>query len=80
MWGSEPTQQKQNFFGIIVLQFVVTDPVGLGFDFIMIVPLLLSHYGFFFVFGCRVFLVGSSGVFVVVVVNGYSAVVILLFS
>ena len=40
----------------------------------MIVPLLLSHYGFFFVFGCRVFLVGSSGVFVVVVVNGYSAV------
>ena len=54
MWGSEPTQQKQNFFGIIVLQFVVTDPVGLGFDFIMIVPLLLSHCGFFFVFGCGV--------------------------
>ena len=33
----------------------------MGFDFIMIVPLLLSYCGFFFVFGCRIsFVVGSS--------------------
>ena len=39
-----------------------THPAGMGFDFIMIVPLLLSCCGFFFVFGCGVFffLVGSS--------------------
>ena len=34
---------------------------GMGFDFIMIVPLLPSHRGFFFVFGgVSFFLVGSS--------------------
>ena len=33
----------------------------MGFDFIMIVPLLPSHCGFSFVFGCGVsFLVGCS--------------------
>ena len=51
MWDSEPSQQGKNFFGIIVLKSVVTHPAGMGFDFIMIVPLLLSCYGFFFVFG-----------------------------
>ena len=41
----------------------------MGFDLIMIVPLRLFHCSFFSVFGCGVsFLVGSSGVFVVVVV------------
>ena len=40
--------------------------MGMGFDFIMIVPLLLSHCSFFFVFGLGMsFLAGSSGVFVV---------------
>ena len=34
--------------------------VGMGLDFITIVPLLPSHCGFFCVFGCRIiFLVGS---------------------
>ena len=33
----------------------------MGFDYIMKAPLLLSHRGFFFVFGCKIsFLVGSS--------------------
>ena len=27
-------------------------PAGMGFDFIMIVALLPSHFGFFFIFGC----------------------------
>ena len=37
----------------------VTHPAGLGFDFIIIVPLLPSHGSFFFVFGCRVFFLGE---------------------
>ena len=40
----------ENFLGIIVLQFVY-HPAGMRLDFIMIVPLLPSHCGFFFVFG-----------------------------
>ena len=43
IWGSELSQQWENFFGIIVLQFVVTNFMGIGFDFIVIAPLLLSH-------------------------------------
>ena len=47
----------------------------MGFDCIMIVPLLLSHCSFFFVFGLGVsFLAGSSGVFVVAAAAGCSLV------
>ena len=52
----------------------------MGFDFITIAPLLQSHSGFFFVFGCRVsFGVGSSGVFVLFcffVLGGFLAMVV----
>ena len=53
----------------------------MGFDFIMITPLLPSHCGVF-VFGCGVsFLVGSSGVFFVFVLSMFvqQLVVILVF-
>ena len=50
MWGSEPSQQCENFFGIIVLQSVGHPPSGYGFDFIVIAPLPPSHCGFLFVF------------------------------
>ena len=53
MWDSKPSQQCENFFGIIVLQSVA-HPLGMGFDFIVIVPLLPSCCSFFFVFGRRV--------------------------
>ena len=53
MWGSEPSQQCENFFGITGLQSVDHHLVGMGFDFIVIVPLLPYHCGFF-VFGCGV--------------------------
>ena len=57
MWGS---QQWENFSGITVLQFVCHQLRSLGFGFIVIVPLQLSHLGFF-VSECGVpFLVGSS--------------------
>ena len=32
---------------------------GMGFDFIMIAPLLPSHCGFFFVFGCEISFFGG---------------------
>ena len=47
-WGSEPSQQWENFFGIIVLQFV---DHRYGILFIMFVSLLLSCCSFFSVFG-----------------------------
>jgi len=62
-WGSELSILWENFCGIIILQFVA----HVRFDFTVIVPLLLACCGFFFVFRCRTFLVGSSNF---VVVNG----------
>ena len=60
-WGSGPSLQSVDFCGIIVLQFWVTHLAVMGFDFIVIVPLLPCHCTFFFVFGCGVsFLVSSS--------------------
>ena len=41
----------------------------MGFDFIVIVPLLLSHCGSSFVFGCRVFFLVSSSVFLLMIVQ-----------
>ena len=63
-WGSEPSQQWENFFGVIVLlsSLWVTHLAGVGSDFIVIVLSLLSRGGCFFVFGrgVSVFLVFSS--------------------
>ena len=39
-----------DFCGISVLQFVSHHSAVMGFDFIVIAPLLPSHHGFFFVF------------------------------
>lgn len=66
-WGSKLSILWENFYGIIVLQFVAC----VGFDFTVIVPLLLACCGFFFVFGYRTFLVDSS---IFVVVNGCSGI------
>ena len=49
----------------------------MGFYFIVIVPLLLSHCGFSFVFGCRVSFLVSSSVFLSMIVQ--QLVVILVF-
>ena len=53
MWCSKSSQQWENFFDIIVLQFVGHPPGGyeILFHFIVIVSLLPSSYGFFFIFG-----------------------------
>ena len=45
MWGSEPSLQWVDFCGISVLQFVSHHPAVMGFDFIVIAPLLPSHCG-----------------------------------
>ena len=51
MWSSEPSQQLENFFVITVLSFWLTNLADMRFDFIVIVPILLSRCGFLFVFG-----------------------------
>ena len=72
MWGLEPSQQCEIFFGLIVLQLVGCPPADTGFDFIMVVPLLPFSCVFSFVLGCGVsfffFLVGP-GVFLSMVVQ-----------
>ena len=58
-WGSESSQQWENFFGTIVLQFVGHEFVsGMAFDFIVIVPLLPSLCGLFFVLGHGIYFLG----------------------
>ena len=46
MWGLETSQLCENFFGIIVLQFVGHAPGSMGYDFNVIAPLLPSHHDF----------------------------------
>ena len=41
----------------------------MGFDFIVIPPLLPSHWGFSFVFGCGVSFLVSSSVFLLMIVQ-----------
>ena len=56
----------------------VTHPAAMGFDFIVIAPLLPSHCGFSVVFGCGVSSLVSSSVFLLMIVQ--QSVVILVFS
>ena len=44
-------------------------PAVMGFDFIVIAPLLLSHCGFSFVFGCGVSFLVSSIVFLSMIIQ-----------
>ena len=55
----------------------VTHPVGMGFDFIMIVSLLLSPCSFFFVFGCVVSFLVSSGILLLMVVQQLIVILVL---
>ena len=77
MWGSEPSLQWVDLCGIIVLQFVVTHPAVMGFDFIVTVPLLPSHCGFSFVFGCGVYFLVSSSVFLSMIVQQLVVILVL---
>ena len=76
-WGSEPSLQWVDFCGVIVLQFVVTHAAVMGFDFIVIAPLLPSHCGFSFVFGCGVSLLVSSSVFLLIIVQQLVVILVL---
>ena len=90
-WCSEASLQWMDFCGISVRQSVSHPPTSygiwfycdcappvMGFDFIVIVPLLPSHCGFSFVFGCGVSFLVSSSVFLSMIVQ--QLVVILVFS
>ena len=59
MSGLEPLQQLENFFDMIIFQFVGCTPAGMEFDFIVFVLLLSSCCGFLFVFGCGVSFFGG---------------------
>ena len=50
----------------------------MGFDFIVIVPLLPSHCGFSFVFGCGVSCLVSSTVFLTMIVQQLVVIPVLL--
>ena len=59
--GAQNLYLWENLCDTIFSSLWVVHPVGIGFDYIMKASLLLSHCGFFFVFGYRIsFLVGSS--------------------
>ena len=49
----------------------------MGFDFIVIAPLLPSHCGFSFVFGCGVSVLVSSSVFLSVIVQQLVVILVL---
>ena len=49
----------------------------MGFDFIVMVPLLLSHCGFSFVFGCGVSFLVSSSVFLSMIVQQLVVILVL---
>ena len=70
-WASKHSLLWDNFCGIIAFQFVGSPRSSMGFEFIMIAPLLPSRCGFLFVFGCRVSFFGRFQCFFV---NGCSAV------
>ena len=70
MWGSETSLQWVDFCGINLFSSLwVTHPAVMGFDFIVIAPLLPSHCGFSFVFGCGVSFLVSSSVFLSMIVQ-----------
>ena len=50
----------------------------MGFDFIVIMPLLLSYCGFSFVFGCGVSFLVSSSVFLSMIVQQLVVILVLL--
>ena len=75
--GSEPSCQWVDFCGIIVLHLWVTHPAVMGFDFIVIVPLLPSHCGFSFVFGCGISFLVSSSVFLSMIVQQLVMILVL---
>ena len=76
-WGSEPSLQWVDFCGISVLQYVSHPPAVMGFHFIVIAPLLLSHCGFSFVFGHAVSFLVSSSVFLSMIVQQLVVILVL---
>ena len=55
----------------------VTHPAVMGFHFIVIAPLVPSHCGFSFVFGCGVSFLVSSSVFLSMIVQQLVAIPVL---
>ena len=77
MWGSGLSLLWEGLCGIINLQSVGLHPAGMGFDLIVIAPILQSYCGFFFIFGCRVSFLLDFSVFLSI--NVQQLVVIFVF-
>ena len=75
--GSEPSLRGWTSVVQVFSSLWVTHPAFMGFDFTVIAPLLQSHCGFSFVFGCGVSFLVSSSVFLSMIVQ--QLVVILVF-
>ena len=53
-WDSEPSRRGRTYLVLFFSSLSVTHLVSMGFDFVVIVPLLPSHSSFFFVLWCGV--------------------------
>ena len=69
MWGLETSQQCENFFGIIFLQFVGHAPGSIGYNFNVIAPLLPSHHDFSFVLECGLSFLVCSNILLLMIVQ-----------
>ena len=79
MWSSEHSQQWENLLGLLLFSSLwVTHLAGMGFDFIIIEPLLLSCCSFFFVFGPVVSFYGGFSVLLSMAVQQIVAILVLL--
>ena len=58
-WASQLHNSGRTSLVLLFSSLWVTYPAGMGFDFIVIAPLLLSRCSFFFVFGCGVSFFGG---------------------
>ena len=76
-WGSKPSQQWENFFGVIVLQFVGHPPRGYGIWFYHNCAPLPSSCGFF-AFGCRYLFLVDFSVFLLMLVQQLVVILVLL--
>ena len=60
-----------------VFGLLFTHLVAMGFDFIVLVPILLSHCGFFFIFRCGYLFLVASSILLSVVFLQLAAVLVL---
>ena len=74
----KPDMRLRTFTPVVGLLWYNCSPAVMGFDFIVITPLLQSHCSFFFVFGCGVSFMVSSSAFLSMTVQQLVVIPVLL--